>query len=62
MPSQAPTFKWGIPLIIIFGFKGSAAYAEASGYASGYDPTRRRAKGFRGSKFRVQGLTQNEER
>jgi hypothetical protein len=25
-------------------FKGSAAYAKASGYASGYDPTRRRAK------------------
>ena len=25
--------------------EGSAAYAKASGYASGYDPTRRRAKG-----------------
>jgi hypothetical protein len=29
--------------------QASAAYAEASGYASGYDPTRRRAKGIRGS-------------
>jgi hypothetical protein len=26
--------------------QGSAAYAKASGYASGYDPTRRRAKGI----------------